>query len=156
MSRTRLIDNPLIQLLDEVSRLQGRFKTLFADVHAETGLKTMEDLVLNAIVEADLPPTVPQIGRSLGHPRQVIQRAVNDLVDDGYLEKRPNPDHKRAPLFAITPKGRALKKRSDVAALAIADAFLDQVSGQRCQTLAAELKAMRKAMETFSREQHAK
>lgn len=156
MTRNRLTANPLIQLIDEVSRLQGRFKTLFAEVHAETGLKTMEDLVLNAIVEADRPPTVPQIGRSLGHPRQVIQRAVNDLVDDGYLEKQPNPDHKRAPLFAITAKGQSLKQRSDSEALAIADAFLERIPGQHCEQLAAQLKEVRKTMEAFSREQRNK
>ncbi|WP_317930433.1 helix-turn-helix domain-containing protein [Halioxenophilus sp. WMMB6] len=153
MSDRSLTDNPLIQLVDEVSRLQGRFKTLFADVHRETGLKAMEDLVLNAIVEADKPPTVAQIGRSLGHPRQVIQRAVNDLVDSGFLAKQANPDHKRAPLFALTTKGEALKIRSNRKALAIADAFLRSIPSQQCQQLANELKAVRKAMESFARTQ---
>lgn len=149
MTEQELKANPLIQLVDEVSRLQGRFKSLFAELHAGTGLKSMQDLVLNAIVEADKPPTVPQIGRSLGHPRQVIQRAVNDLVDDGFLKKSQNPDHKRAPLFTLTEKGKRLKRRSDAEALAIADAFLEKVPGQQCARLAEDLKAVRRAMQVF-------
>lgn len=152
MNNSELKANPLVQLVDEVTRLQGRFKSLFADIHRETGLKSMEDLVLNAITEADRPPTVPQIGRSLGHPRQVIQRAVNDLLDDGYLDKLPNPDHKRAPLFELTAKGARLKQRSDAQALAIANAFLQQVPGEQCQQLASALRDVRKAMERFSKQ----
>lgn len=149
MMKQKLKSNPLIQLIDEVSRLQGRFTSLFAELHSESGIRPMEDLVLNAIVEADIPPTVPQIGRSLGHPRQVIQRAVNDLLAGGFLEKKTNPDHKRAALFTLTEKGRLFKERSDAEALAIANAFLDRLPDNRCATLAEELKGVRRAMQDF-------
>ena len=144
--------NPLIRLIDEVARFGGRVQSLFEDVHSETGLKTMENLVLNAIVEADFTPTVPQIGRSLGHPRQVIQRTVNDLVDAGFVEKLPNPDHKRAPLLGVTKKGSKLKEWSDTQALAVANAFLGNVDPCFCEKLALELKEVRKAIEVFSRD----
>ncbi len=150
---SRLKANPLIQLLDEVSRLQGRFGSLFAEVHAESGLKHMEDLVLNAIVEADSPPTAAQIGRSLGHPRQVVQRAVNDLAEAGFLERLPNPGHKRAPLLAVTQKGEHLKERTDRMALAICDAFFQNSSPENCTQLVAELRQQRRAIEAFARKQ---
>lgn len=149
---SRLRSNPLIQLVDEVSRLQGRIGSLFAAVHAESGLKSMEDLVLNAVCEADSPPTVPQIGRSLGHPRQVIQRAVNDLSRDGLIERLPNPDHKRAPLLTVTGRGKQLKALTDGLALGIANAFLQQDDPGRCERLAKELREVRRALEAFSRE----
>lgn len=152
MTKQKLNSNPLIRLVDEVTRLQGRFKSLFDEVHADTGLKTMEDLVLQAIVEAETPPTVPQIGRSLGHPRQVIQRAVNDLLNDDYLERLANPDHKRAPLFAVTAKGLKLKQRSDAQALAVANAFLQQNKQADYENLAQQLQQLRRAIESFSRE----
>lgn len=38
--------------------------------------------------------------------RQSVQRVVEDLVDDGQLELRANPDHARAPLVALTSAGR--------------------------------------------------
>src|SRR6266540_1759526 len=90
--------NPVAILLDEVIRAQGRLRSVFADVNSATGLTSMEATVLTAIVEARAAPTVPQIGRSLSHPRQVIQRAATTLIQTGLIETRPNPDHKRAPL----------------------------------------------------------
>lgn len=152
MKKHDLKSNPLIRLVDELARLQGRVKSLFDQVQAESGLKPMENVVLTAIIEADTAPTVPQIGRSLGHPRQVIQRAVNDLADMGFIERLPNPDHKRAPLLSITEKGEMLKQRTDAVALSIAEQFLNTVDKSSCEQLAGELQALRKAIEGFSRE----
>lgn len=146
-----LKSNPMFKLVDEVARLQGRFKSLFAGVHSVSGLRPMEELVLTAIVEAEAAPTVPRIGRSLGHPRQVIQRAVDDMAAEGYIDKLPNPDHKRASLLTITPRGRRLKERSDAHAIAIANAVLGGVDARRFESLAVELQAVRKALEAFSR-----
>jgi len=151
MSHSRLQSNPLMQLVDEVSRLQGRVGSLFEEVQAASGLKPMQDLVLTAVFEAASPPTVPQIGRSLGHPRQVIQRAVNDLADGGFIQRLPNPDHKRAPLLTVTAKGAGLKERTDAMALSIADAFLQGFDLQQCSRLAGELREMRRAIEAFAR-----
>ena len=91
--------NALVGLVDEIARLNGRLKSAFAASRRAVGLGDSEIMVLNAVVEAERPPTVAQIGRSLGHPRQIIQRAANSLVADGLIETRPNPDHKRAALL---------------------------------------------------------
>ncbi|TGD70997.1 MarR family transcriptional regulator [Mangrovimicrobium sediminis] len=150
---SRVKSSPLIQLVDEVSRLQGRFTSLFEPVQSYSGLKRMGDLVLNAVYEADSPPTVPQIGRSLGHPRQVIQRVVNELAADGLLERLPNPDHKRAPLLGVTDRGRALKETTDDVALDIANTFLQYAAdAEECTRLARELRELRRALEAFARE----
>src|SRR3954454_18990450 len=119
--------NPLAILLDEVIRTQGRLRSVFADVNAATGLTSMEAMVLTAIVEARFAPTVPQIGRSLGHPRQVIQRAANSLIAAGLIEARSNPDHKRAPLLVATTAGKALKGEADVRAIQAATAVLERI-----------------------------
>lgn len=152
MTKLDLKGNPLIQLVDEMSRLQGRIKSLFAPVNEASTLKSMEEIVLTAIFESNNPPTVPQIGRSLGHPRQVIQRAVNDLANDGYIKRLPNPDHKRAPLLAMTGKGNKLKHRTDAIALDIAEGFLQQFKDVDFQQLSVELNKVRKGIETYSRD----
>jgi DNA-binding MarR family transcriptional regulator len=116
-------DSPLARLADEVSRTNGRLKSLFAEVRRLVELGDSELLVLSAVVSAQRAPTVPQIGRSLGHPRQLIQRAANSLVERGLLEAVANPDHKRAPLLAATPAGVALKVQADGYAQVIAGRF---------------------------------
>src|SRR5689334_19396250 len=112
--------NALIGLVDEVTRLSGRLKSTFAASRREAGLNESEMTVLNSVVEARTPPTVPQIGRSMGQPRQLIQRAANSLIEAGLLEAAPNPDHKRAVLLRATEQGMTLKREADARAEAIA------------------------------------
>lgn len=108
--------HPLVGLADELIRLNGRLKSLFAEARRGAGLGDSELGVLNAVVEADLTPTVPQIGRSFGQPRQLVQRAANSLIEAGLIEAVPNPDHKRAVLLNATAKGLALKREIDARA----------------------------------------
>ncbi len=115
----------------------------------------MEDLVLNAIDEAETAPSVSQIGRSLGHPRQVIQRTVNSLVDTGCVRKLENPTHRKVPLLSLTSQGKRMKQKSNDRSLAIADAFLQRIDARRCEKLAKELHSIRQELEAFIREKDA-
>lgn len=105
--------HPLVGLSDELIRLNGRLKTLFAAARRHAGLGDSELGVLNSVVEAENPPTVSQIGRSIGQPRQMIQRAANALVKAGLIGTLPNPDHKRAVLLRATTRGFAVKREVD-------------------------------------------
>src|ERR1700741_4434341 len=89
----------LVGLSDELIRLNGRLKGMFAGARRAEGLGDSELTVLNSVVEAERSPTGPQIARSLGQPRQIIQRATNSLIALGLIEAEPNPDHKRAVLL---------------------------------------------------------
>lgn len=106
----------LIVILGEANRIAGRCTQIFSRVREHCGLTGIETLTLIAIAHAPAPPTVPQIGRSLGHPRQVIQRAVRVLEDEGLVQPQPNPGHKRAALLIATAKGRALGQTVDAQA----------------------------------------
>jgi DNA-binding MarR family transcriptional regulator len=140
--------NALIGLVDETTRLTGRFKSAFAEAQRVGGLGLSESTVLNAVVEATRPPTVPQIGRSLGHPRQFIQRAVKSLVVRGLIEAFPNPDHKRAVLLSATESGIALKRESDARADATAAALLEVMDLELIRATTHSLRAIRQKLET--------
>ena len=148
---SRLKTNPLIRVLDEVVRIQSRFASLFEDLREMSGLNRMENTVLTAVLEASAPPTVPQIGRSLGHPRQVIQRAVDALVSRGLVEKRPNPDHKRVPLLVGTATAYESKKVTDGLAREIAEQFFRDFDRETCRRIGDDLHQLREAMEAFAR-----
>lgn len=111
----------LVLLYDAVARLHGRLRESFAAARAGSGLSDMEHTVLAAVVEAGRAPTVPQIGRALGHPRQVIQRAANALQAAGLIAPAPNPDHKRAALLIATDQGRAVQAAANRKASRVAD-----------------------------------
>jgi DNA-binding MarR family transcriptional regulator len=146
--------NPIALLLDEVIRTQGRLKSIFADVNAATGLTSMEATVLTAIVGARFAPTVPQIGRSLGHPRQVIQRAATSLIEAGLVEARPNPDHKRAPLLVATTAGKALQAESDARGIKAAEAVLQYIDAEECMRMAEDMRKLRGALELVAKSGH--
>jgi DNA-binding MarR family transcriptional regulator len=152
MERPSHLSHPLVRLIDEVLRLHGRLKSVFAGVNAASGLGAMELTVLTAVVAAQSAPTVAQIGRSLGHPRQVIQRAAHALLTAGLIAATPNPHHKRATLLLPTRAGTRLKRQADRRAIKTADRFLHRVSAARCKRLAGELHKLRGEIEAQVRE----
>lgn len=73
---------------------------------AGLGLTSARWQVLGAIVYAARPEPVAWLARDLGSNRQNVQRIVNDLHRDGFVEFQPNPHHRRAQLVILTGKGR--------------------------------------------------
>jgi DNA-binding MarR family transcriptional regulator len=142
----------LIMLIDATARLHGRLRSAFATVRTESGLSEMEQTVLSAVTEARTPPIVAQIGRSLGHPRQVIQRAANALAEAGLIAFVDNPDHKRAQLLAATAEGKALQAQSNARAEAVATRLLRDVNPQQVRDANALLATIRSALEKHERE----
>lgn len=137
----------LIVLVDEVTRLAGRLKGAFADVRREARLNESEMMVLNAVVEAATPPTVPQIGRAFAQPRQLVQRAANSLIEAGLLTTAPNPDHKRAVLLRATETGLARKREADARAERIAAELAIDLDEPAARTAAQSLRQVRKHLE---------
>lgn len=137
---------------DEVARLRGRMRALFAETRAMSGLPEMELMVLTAAVNAATPPTVAQIGRSLGHPRQVMQRAANRLAELGLVTFADNPDHKRASLIVATEAGRALKAEDHARAQAVTRAVMARIDAATFADAAARMHAIRTEIEAYLRE----
>lgn len=144
--------HPLAGLSDEMIRLHGRLRSLFAEARRNGGLGDSELGVLNAVVESERPPTVPQIGRSFGQPRQLVQRAANSLVSAGLIEALPNPDHKRAVLLRATEQGIALKRRIDADADARAQAVAHAIDADEIRAATAALNAVRRQLEAGLRD----
>jgi DNA-binding MarR family transcriptional regulator len=145
------LSHPVIALFDEVIRINGRLKSIFTGVRAATGLSAMEITVLTSVVESHVAPTVPQIGRSLGNPRQVIQRAANALILAKLIHTAPNPHHKRAPLLKATPRGQLLKRKADASAAKAMRSLLRGIDTVKCRRVADELRQLRHALEAVLR-----
>jgi len=148
--------NPVVELIDELVRLNGRLKSIFSGVNASTGLSPMDATVLTAVVESHVAPTVPQIGRSLGNPRQVIQRSANSLISAGLIETAPNPNHKRAPLLIATRQGKNLKHKADTLAVEMTSELLLIINAGKCRRIASEIRELRSQIEDYLRSIKAK
>jgi DNA-binding MarR family transcriptional regulator len=69
----------------------------------------------------DSPKAVAHIARLLWLTRQSVQRIADILERDGLTEYEDNPDHLRAKLVRLTPRGRAALKEIQIAQRAWAD-----------------------------------
>jgi DNA-binding MarR family transcriptional regulator len=115
----------LVVILGEINRVSGRCLQMFSRIREACDLTGIEVLTLIGIAHATTPPTVPQIGRSLGHPRQVIQRAVRVLEEKGLVQPLPNPGHKRAALLVATDRGHELGRAIDAQAAEVIGELAD-------------------------------
>lgn len=132
-----------IELVDEIARSRGRTDLAFRSIRAAHGLTEVESIVLTAVTHAQRPSTVPQIGRALGHPRQVIQRAADALAARGLMEWRDNPDHKRARLLVPTAQGVAMREGDDAEGLRLAAQLTQGIAPELIARAVADLRAIR-------------
>lgn len=79
---------------------------------AALGLTSSRWQVLGTIVAAERPQPVAWLARDMGANRQNVQRMVNDMARDGFVEFAPNPHHRRACLVLITQTGRDAYERA--------------------------------------------
>lgn len=95
------------ELILEIFRLNGRLLAAGDRLTADLGLTSARWQVMGAI--AATPASVAAIGRRMGLTRQAVQRIANELAAEGFAQFTDNPEHKRAKLLGLTPKGtRAL------------------------------------------------
>lgn len=74
------------------------------------GVSTGVRAVLEELL-AEGRQTMPAVARNLGTTRQYVQRVVEEAAAAGLVRSVPNPAHRRSPLLALTPVGRAAIRR---------------------------------------------
>lgn len=73
---------------------------------ASLGLSSARWHTLGTIVAAERAQPVAWLARDMGANRQNVQRIVNDLAKEGFVEFVHNPHHRRAPLVVLKTEGR--------------------------------------------------
>lgn len=92
-------------LILEVFRFNGRLLVAGDRLVAHLGLTSARWQVLGAIALSDQPKPVAWLARDLGSNRQGVQRIINELRHDGFVDLVPNPHHRRAHLVVLTKQG---------------------------------------------------
>lgn len=95
----------LTEIMLAIFRINGRLLEGGDRLVASLDLTSARWQVLGAIALAGEPRTVPQVAEAMGMTRQGAQKQVNKLEEDGFVESRSNPRHKRSPFYALTDKG---------------------------------------------------
>ena len=105
-SAARTPDEAFQDVLLGLFQLHGHVLEAADTMSAGVGLTGARWQVMKVAARQSL--TVSQIARRLGLKRQSVQRTVNQLVALGLVELRPNLDHLRAGLVALTTEGRRI------------------------------------------------
>jgi DNA-binding MarR family transcriptional regulator len=100
----------LTEIILETFRLNGRLLDVGDRMTKDLGLSSARWQVLAAVDEE--PITVAEVARRMGLRRQSVQRTVNSLHADGFVELEPNPNHRRAKLVTMTSKGFAALEKT--------------------------------------------
>lgn len=101
------------QLTLMVFRLNGTLLHWGDRLVEPLGLTSARWQMLGAIALAGAPLTAPLVGEAMGVTRQGAQKQLNLLLEQGLVEARPNPAHRRSPLYVLTPQGLALYRQAD-------------------------------------------
>ena len=94
----------VIWLVRRLFRAMARAADAYLGAH---GLTAADRAVLEFLYP-EQALSVPEIASRYQVSRQHVQVTVNALLEDGFLEARHNPRHKRSPLIAMTRVGRDL------------------------------------------------
>ena len=93
-------------LILETFRLNGALIAAGDQLVGDLGLTSARWQGLGSL--CDSPATVAEIARRRGLTRQNVQRIADCLVADGFATTSPNPAHRRAKLYSLTPHGRTV------------------------------------------------
>lgn len=94
-------------LVVEIFRLNGRLLAAGDAVVAPFGLTSARWQVLGAIALAPSPEPVARLARNMGLQRQGVQRIVDEMHAEGWVDFASNPHHQRAKLIVLTEEGGA-------------------------------------------------
>ena len=100
------------ELILETFRFNGRLLSAGDRLVAKLGLTSARWQVLGAIAYSPAPETVARLARNMGLHRQGVQRIVNELEKEGFVEFRSNPHHRRASLVVLTARGREVYEQA--------------------------------------------
>jgi DNA-binding MarR family transcriptional regulator len=136
------------QLAVRVLRLEGILTAAGDALAAPTGQSSARWRVLAAVEDA--PRTVAQIARAWSLARQSVQRVADLLARDGLVTYEENPEHRRAKLVRLTPKGEATLHEIQAAQRRWADELGERLVERDLQTVNRILSDILDTLETRS------
>ncbi|MCB1303979.1 MAG: MarR family transcriptional regulator [Leptospiraceae bacterium] len=100
----------MIGLAQEVYRLYYAFKAAEKRAYKDGLNDSMRELLFLLMEKGH--HTVPALARIRGVSRQRMQSVADGMIQLGFLEKAPNPAHRKSAILQLTKKGRGAAGRS--------------------------------------------
>jgi DNA-binding MarR family transcriptional regulator len=137
-------------VVDETIALYLRMKWVSDQIYDDEGRGAARRGILRGIVRYG-PQTVPAMARARGVSRQHVQEVIDAMLEDGLVERTPNPRHRRSLLVSATPRGEALVRRMDETDDRVLAGACGPLSTRDLEITARTLRAMREGFEIATR-----
>lgn len=111
----------------------------YADIKRDFGLVRAEYILLACLSHFDVL-TAQDVARISRRPRNTISRAVHRMLNDGYIDRAPDPTDGRQSRLKITSSGRNLHNRISTYLTQRQDKVLGGLSPTERKTLSTLLK----------------
>jgi DNA-binding MarR family transcriptional regulator len=139
-SAPRTTDDAFQDVLLGLFQLHGRVLEAADVMSGGCGLTGARWQVMKVAARQAL--TVSQIARRLGLKRQSVQRTVDQLAEQGFVELQPNLDHLRAGLVTLSGEGRRILAALETRQQAWLARCLRGISRAELERLARSLEAL--------------
>ncbi|MFY0681175.1 MAG: winged helix-turn-helix transcriptional regulator [Thalassovita sp.] len=97
----------MTQLIRQVRTCFNLLRTLAENLAADLDVNPSMRAIIQSLSESG-PSTVPDLARERGTSRQHVQTVINALLDQGHVQRKDNPEHKRSPLYLLSTQGDAV------------------------------------------------
>ena len=111
----------------------------YAEIKRDFALVRAEYILLVCLSHFD-ELTAQDVARISRRPRNTISRAVHRMLDEGYLERAPDPVDGRQSTLRITPSGRSMHTRVSAYLARRQEVVLSGLTAEDRQTLSTLLK----------------
>ena len=133
-------------VIDESVALYHRILWISEQAYRKEGRSTARRGILRGLVRYG-SQTVPALARTRSVTRQHVQEVVDALVREGFVERRPNPTHKRSPLVCVTSRGERLVAELDTVDSIVLASVNDAVAPRDLDHAARTIQKLREAFE---------
>ncbi len=99
-------ENEVTKLILSIFRVNGALLIAGDRLTSSIGLTSARWQVLGTVAKSSTPLTVSAIGKYMGLTRQNVRVIVRELEAAGLVRLIHNPQHQRASLVMLTPKGK--------------------------------------------------
>lgn len=135
------------ELILEIFRLNGRLLLAGDGLVSHFGLTSARWQVLGAIALAEQPQPVAWLARNMGLTRQAVQRLVNEMRGQGFVEFLANPHHKRAQLVKLTRRGEQIYRQAEAQQIPWANALAADMALEELHMAKQILRRLRERLE---------
>ena len=117
-----------------ITQLAVHARRLVSDGFAAAGARGYHYRILAALHEFG-PASQAELGRRCRVDRSDVVAAVNQLAEQGFAERTPDPEHGRRNRVTLTAAGRRQLRRMDEVLGGVQDELLQPLSADERQTL---------------------